>query len=62
MSVGSKADIGTSPRHVRFTPKSGHQNWLGLRSVQQLRQLGDVRRNAPRLIGRGTATGEQAKN
>jgi hypothetical protein len=23
---GSKADIGLCPRHVRFTPKSGH--WL----------------------------------
>jgi hypothetical protein len=23
---GSKADIGTCPDHVRFTPKSGH--WL----------------------------------
>src|SRR6516162_7666866 len=23
---GSKADIGACPRHVRFTPKSGH--WL----------------------------------
>src|SRR5262249_31824985 len=23
---GSKADIGACPRHVRFTPKSGHRN------------------------------------
>jgi hypothetical protein len=25
---GSKADIGTCPRHVRFTPESGH--WLSV--------------------------------
>jgi len=24
--LGSKADIGVGPRHVRFTPKSGHWN------------------------------------
>jgi hypothetical protein len=28
---GSKANIGLSPVDVRFTPKSGHQSWLGLR-------------------------------
>ena len=26
MSPGLKADIGAHPRHVRFTPKSGHWN------------------------------------
>ena len=39
------------PTDVRFTPQSGHQNWLGLRSAHQLRQLGDVRRDPPRLVG-----------
>jgi hypothetical protein len=24
VGFGSKADIGAYPRHVRFTPKSGH--------------------------------------
>jgi hypothetical protein len=47
---GSKADNGALPIDIRFTPKSGHQNWLGLRSAQQLRQLGDIRRDPPRLI------------
>jgi hypothetical protein len=39
-------------RHVRFTPKSRHQNWPALRSAKQLRQLGDVHRDLPRLIAR----------
>jgi hypothetical protein len=54
---GSKADIGLLPTDVCFTPKSGHgsarrqrplcaksghQNWLGFGSAQQLRQLDDT--------------------
>jgi hypothetical protein len=31
---GSKADIAAHSWDVRFAPKSGHQNWLGLRSAQ----------------------------
>jgi hypothetical protein len=31
---------------------SGRQNWLGLRSAQQLQHLCDVRRNPPRLVPR----------
>jgi len=30
---GSKADIAAPPINVRFTPESGHQNCLGLRSA-----------------------------
>src|ERR1700746_2586191 len=35
-----------------FPSNSGHQNWLVLRSVQQPRQLGDIRRNPSRLSQR----------
>ena len=48
---GSKADIATRPHNVRFTPKSGHQNWFGLRSAQQLRELRDIHRNCRALAG-----------
>jgi hypothetical protein len=44
---GSKPDIASVNRDVRFTPKSGHQNWPALRSAYWLRQIGDIRRTAP---------------
>jgi len=50
---GSKAEIGRLPGNVRFTPESGHRNRPAyLPSTQQLRQLGDIRRDPPRLIFR----------
>jgi hypothetical protein len=47
---GSKADIAALPIKVRFTPKSGHQNPPVSASTQQLRQLGDIRRDPQRLV------------
>jgi hypothetical protein len=46
---GSTADIVLGPRHVRSASNSRHQNWLGLRSALQLRQLGNIAGNPPRL-------------
>jgi hypothetical protein len=42
---GSLADIAQCRFDVRFTPKSGHRNRLVSASTQQLRQLGDARRD-----------------
>jgi hypothetical protein len=39
---GSTADIATGQLNVRFAPESGHWKW----------QLGDIRRDPPRLISR----------
>jgi hypothetical protein len=49
-ALGHKADIAARLNDVRFTPKSGHWNrhvCVSL-STQQLRQLGDIRRDPPR--------------
>jgi len=47
--VGSLTDIETPSPDVRFASNSRPQNWLGLRSALQLRQLGDTAGNLPRL-------------
>ena len=39
-------------RHVRFTPKSGHQDLACYVRLQQLWQLRNIRRDPPRLIAR----------
>jgi hypothetical protein len=45
-ALPQKADIGARRDHVGFAPNSGPQT--GPRSEQQLWQLGDIRREAPR--------------
>src|SRR5215472_5862793 len=47
---GSKADISLSTDNVRFTPKSGHQNWRG----RQLTLAAIRRASSPRLRVRNT--------
>src|SRR5215472_1814194 len=47
---GSKADISQSTDNVRFTPKSGHQNWRG----RQLTLAAIRRASSPRLRVRNT--------
>jgi hypothetical protein len=56
----SKADIAASPTNVRFTPKSGHQNWPVSFSTWHHRQLGDIRRNPPRLVAWLNSNGRAA--
>jgi hypothetical protein len=51
-ALGQKQTLDWRPLMIRFTPKSGHQNRPALRSAEQLRQLGDVRRDPPRFIAR----------
>jgi hypothetical protein len=46
---GSKADIALGPRHVRFTPQSGHQKTTLRYVCRSSSKLGDVRRNPTRL-------------
>ena len=43
---GSKADIGVRPRHVRFTPKSGHGSSSGNRTWRNA-----PHQNSPRQFG-----------
>ena len=48
---GSKADIGEGATDVRFTPESGQSEPARvLPSAQQLRQLGDIAGDPPRLV------------
>ena len=44
---GSKADIGAGPRHVRFTPNSGHWNWPVSPSALVTPAISHVRRGSP---------------
>jgi hypothetical protein len=56
---GSKADIASAPRHVRFTPESGHRQALlgrgietsvGIQSLTGIARLRRLR-NDPKLAG-----------
>src|SRR5215469_1044648 len=41
---GSKADISACPRHVRFTPKSGHQQNYSVTSSARVSRVGGIDR------------------
>ena len=48
---GSKADIASRPSDVRFTPKSGHQDCVGLLRRIGSGSLGRIRRVRHRVLG-----------
>src|SRR5437763_14600858 len=55
---GSKADISQRSIYVRFTPESGHQSWLGLRSRSKTGRLALFA--APHRVGNFAARGCKA--
>ena len=46
---GSKADIASRPRHVRFTPESGHSSAQWMSAMCQKRTLSCSRKPSPLL-------------